>query len=80
MPPSAESVNQKKRGVLLGDADLIGDVGLDLDKAQKKLNALQHCLQGVEEWAAAEIQLLTEPSTKPSAAIVAALLSKRTAG
>jgi hypothetical protein len=35
MPPSAESVNQKKRGALLGDADLIRDVGLDLDIAQK---------------------------------------------
>jgi hypothetical protein len=55
------------------EADLVRDVCLDLDKAEKKLKALRQRLQGVQEQAAA----LTSAETKLTAAIVAALLSTR---
>ena len=59
------------------EADLVRDVGLALDRAQTKLKYIQRRLKGVQEQAAAEVQLLTAADTKLSAAIVAALLSTR---
>lgn len=57
------------------EADLVRDVCFDVDKAQKKLKAIQRRLKGVQEQAAAQVQLLTTAETKLTAAIVAALLS-----
>src|SRR5450432_2588456 len=59
------------------DADLIRDVGFNIDRAQTKLNAVRRRLQGVRAQAAAQVQLLTDAETKLTAAIVAALLSTR---
>jgi hypothetical protein len=59
------------------EADLVQDVCLGLDRAQTKLMAIRRRLQGVREWSAEEIQLLTAADTKLTAAIVAALLSSR---
>jgi hypothetical protein len=59
------------------DADLVRDVGLALDRAQTKLGRIKRRLKGVQEQAAAEVQLLTAADTKLTAAIVAALLSTR---
>jgi hypothetical protein len=59
------------------DADLVRDVGLALDRAQTKLGQIKRRLQGVQEQAAAEVQLLSAAETKLTAAIVAALLSTR---
>ncbi|SDS24755.1 hypothetical protein SAMN05444158_1463 [Bradyrhizobium canariense] len=42
-----------------------------------KLMAIRRRLQGVQEWSAAQIELLTAADTKLTAAIVAALLSTR---
>ena len=61
------------------EADLVRDVCLDIDRAEGKLKRIQQRLKGVQEWAAAEIQLLTAAETKLSAAIVVALLSTREA-
>jgi hypothetical protein len=47
-----------------------------VDKAQTKLKALRRRLKGVQEQAAAQIQLLTTAETKLSSAIVAALLKR----
>jgi hypothetical protein len=55
------------------EADLVRDVCLDLDKAEKKLKALRLRSQGVQEQAAG----LIAADTKLTAAIVAALLSTR---
>jgi hypothetical protein len=57
------------------EADLVRDVCFDIDKAQTKLKAVQRRLKGVQEQAAARVQLLTAAETKLRAAIVAALLS-----
>ena len=57
------------------EADLVRDVCLDVDKAQTKLKAIRRRLKGVQEQAAAQMQLLTAADTKLTAAIVAALLS-----
>jgi hypothetical protein len=59
------------------EADLVRDVCLDLDKAQTKLKAIRRRLQGVQDQAAAQVQLLSAADTKLTAAIVAALLSTR---
>ena len=59
------------------EADLIGDVGLALDRAQTKLGRIKQRLKDVQEQAAAEVELLTAADTKLTAAIVAALLSTR---
>jgi hypothetical protein len=59
------------------ETDLVRDVCLDLDKAEKKLKAIRRRLQGVQEYAAAQVQFLTAAETKLAAAIVAALLSTR---
>ena len=58
-----------------GDADLVQDVCWDLDKAEKKLNAIRRRLQSVQEQAAYQLQRLATVDTKLTAAIVAALLS-----
>ena len=52
-------------------------VCFDIDKAQTKLKGIRRRLQGVQEEAAAKVQLLTAADTKLTAAIVAALLSTR---
>jgi hypothetical protein len=57
------------------EADLIRDVGLALDRAETKLRRIKERLKGVQEQAAANVQMLTAAETKLSAAIVAALLS-----
>jgi hypothetical protein len=59
------------------EADLVRDVGFNIDRAQTKLKRLQRRLQSVQEQAAAEVQLLSAADTKLTAAIVAALLSTR---
>src|SRR5438552_18671610 len=59
------------------DADLVRDVSLDVDKAQTKLKAIRRRLQGVQEQAATQVQVLTAADTKLTAAIAAALLSTR---
>ena len=59
------------------EADLVRDVGFAVDRAQTKLKAIQRRLKGVQEQAAAQVQLLTAAETKLTAAIVAALLSTR---
>ena len=59
------------------EADLVRDVCFDIDKAQTKLKAIRRRLKGVQEQAAAKVQLLTAADTKLAAAIVAALLSTR---
>jgi hypothetical protein len=56
------------------EADLVRDVSFDIDKAQTKLKAVRRRLKGVQEQAAAKVQLLTAADTKLTAAIVAALL------
>ena len=57
------------------EADLVRDVCFNIDRAQTKLKRIQRRLQGVQEQAAAKVQLLTAADTKLTAAIVAALLS-----
>src|SRR5450631_2689969 len=59
------------------EADLVRDVGFNIDRAQTKLKAVRRRLQGVQVRAAADVQLLTAADTKLTAAIVAALLSTR---
>jgi hypothetical protein len=59
------------------EADLVRDVCFDVDRAQTKLKRIQLRLKGVQEQAAAQVQLLTAAETKLTAAIVAALLSTR---
>jgi len=59
------------------EADLVRDVCIDIDRAQTKLKRIKQRLKGVQEQAAAQVQLLTAAETKLSAAIVAALLMAR---
>jgi len=59
------------------EADLVRDVGLDLDKAQTKLRQIRERLQGVRVWAASQVEELTAADAKLGAAIVAALLLGR---
>jgi hypothetical protein len=59
------------------EADLVRDVCFNVDRAQTKLKQIQRRLKGVQEQAAAQVQLLTAADTKLTAAIVAALLSTR---
>jgi hypothetical protein len=59
------------------EADLVRDVCVDIDRAQTKLKRIQLRLKGVQEQAAARVQLLTAAETKLTAAIVAALLSRK---
>jgi hypothetical protein len=59
------------------EEDLVRDVGLALDRVQTKLKAIQRRLKGVQEQAAAHVQLLAAAETNLTAAIVAALLSTR---
>jgi|ERR1700675_4665554 len=58
------------------EAELVRDVGFAVDRAQTKLKAIQRRLKGVQEQAAAQVELLTAAETKLSAAIVVALLSR----
>ena len=56
------------------EAELIRDVCCDLDKAQKKLQKIRARIESLQEYAATELQSLTEADTKLSGALVAALL------
>lgn len=56
------------------EADLVRDVGLDMDKARTKLQRIQRAAQRLRE--RAELQMLEAAEVKLRAAIVAALLSK----
>jgi hypothetical protein len=58
------------------EADLIRDVCSDINKAQGKLQKILGRIESLQEYAVAELQLLTAADTKLSAAIVAALLSQ----
>jgi hypothetical protein len=81
----ASSIERKKMQTFLfrsrdlilqsDEADLVRNVCFDIDKAQTKLKAIRRRLQGLQEYTAAELQLLTAADTKLIAAIVAALLS-----
>lgn len=62
------------------EAELVRDVCRDTHKAEVKLRKVKERLQGERERSAALIELLTVAETKLSAAIVAALLSRRTGG
>jgi hypothetical protein len=55
------------------EADLIRDVRLDMHKANVKLKKVRQRLQGVQERAAAQVQLLTKAEARLAAAIAAAL-------
>jgi hypothetical protein len=57
------------------EADLVRDVCFNIDRVQTKLKAIRRRLHGLQEYTAAELQLLTAADTKLTAAIVAALLS-----
>jgi hypothetical protein len=57
------------------EAELVRDVCFDIDRAQGKLERIRARLESLQEYAATEIQLLTDADTKLSAALVAALLS-----
>jgi hypothetical protein len=59
------------------EADLVRDVGFDIEKAKRKLKKAQHQLRAVQEHAAARIQQLATVEAKLGGAIVAALLSTR---
>jgi hypothetical protein len=52
---------------------LVRDVSFDVVKAQTKLKAIRRRLQGVQEQAAAQVQMFTAADTKRTAAIAAAL-------
>jgi hypothetical protein len=58
------------------EADLIRDVCLDMHKAEVKLRKVRERLRGVQEQAAAQVQLLTVAETKLAAAIAAALSTR----
>ena len=62
------------------EAELVRDVCRDTHKAEVKLRKVKERLQGERERSAAMIELLTAAETRLSAAIVAALLSRRTGG
>jgi hypothetical protein len=75
--PNMHTLLFRSRDLILqsDEADLVRDVCFDIDKAQTKLKAIRRRLQGLQEYTAAELQLLTAADTKLTAAIVAALLS-----
>jgi hypothetical protein len=75
--PSMQTLLFRIRDLILksDEADLVRDVCFGIDKAQTKLKAIRQRLQGLQEYTAAEVQLLTAADTKLTAAIVAALLS-----
>jgi hypothetical protein len=71
-------VFRSRESILQSDeAELVRDVRFDLDKAQRKLEKIRARIEGLQEYAATELQLLTDANTKLSAAIVAALLSTK---
>jgi hypothetical protein len=57
------------------EPDLVRGVCFDIDRAQGKLERIRARIESLQEYAATEIQLLTDADTKLSAALVAALLS-----
>ena len=57
------------------EPDLVRDVCFDIDRARGKLERIRARIESLQEYAATELQLLTDADTKLSAALVAALLS-----
>src|SRR5665213_1911624 len=51
------------------ETDLVRDVRLDMDKAEKKLNGIRQRLVSVQEQAAAQVQTLTAAEARLAAAI-----------
>ena len=60
------------------EPDLVRDVCFDIDRAQGKLERIRARLESLQEYAATEIQLLTDADTKLSAA--SSLLCSRPRG
>lgn len=54
------------------ETDLVRDVCLNIDRAQTKLKAIRRRLQGLQEYTAEQLHLLTTADTKLTAAIAAA--------
>ena len=69
---------RSRESILQSDEpDLVRDVCFDIDRAKGKLARIRARIESLQEYAATELQLLTEADTKLSAALVAALLSTR---
>jgi hypothetical protein len=69
---------RSRESILQSDErDLFRDVCFDIDRAQGKLERIRARIESLQEYAATELQLLTDADAKLSAAIVAALLSTR---
>jgi hypothetical protein len=67
---------RSRESILQSDEpDLVRDVCFDINRAQRKLERIRARIESLQEYAATEIQLLTDADTKLSAALVAALLS-----
>jgi hypothetical protein len=67
---------RSRESILQSDEpDLVRDVCFDIDRARGKLERIRARIESLQEYAATELQLLTDADTKLSAALVAALLS-----
>jgi hypothetical protein len=67
---------RSRESILQSDEhDLVRNVCFDIDRAQGELERIRARIKSLQEYAATEIQLLTDATTKLSAALVAALLS-----
>jgi hypothetical protein len=67
---------RSRESILQSDEpDLVRDVCFDIDRARGKLERIRARIESLQEYAATELQLLTDAETKLSAALVAALLS-----
>src|ERR1700684_906894 len=67
---------RSRESILQSDEpDLVRDVCFDIDRAQGKLERIRARIESLQEYAAIEIQLLTNGETELSAELVAALLS-----
>jgi hypothetical protein len=67
---------RSRESILQSDEpDLVRDVCFDIDRAKGKLERIRARIESLQEYAATELQLLTDADTKLSAALVAALLS-----
>jgi hypothetical protein len=67
---------RSRESILQADeADLVRDVCFDIDRAKGKLEKIRARIESLQEYAATELQLLTDAEIKLSAALVAALLS-----
>ena len=67
---------RSRESILQSDEqDLFQDVCFDIDRAKGKLERIRARIESLQEYAATELQLLTDADTKLSAALIAALLS-----